>query len=116
MSRQARRFDPVNRCIYCGNTNVAGLTREHIVPIGLGGGLILPKASCCKCQDVIKAIETRCQRGQLLPYRRQFGLVRHPKELPETTKVRVDGEDRHVDPQEIPNIIILPELIDYPGI
>jgi hypothetical protein len=64
---RGKTFDPVNLCIYCGRSDGL-LTREHILPIGLGGGLILPAASCRACQDITKNIETKCQRGNLLPY------------------------------------------------
>jgi 5-methylcytosine-specific restriction endonuclease McrA len=41
---------PVSACIYCGATEPdTKLTDEHIVPLSLGGTLILPKASCLAC-------------------------------------------------------------------
>jgi hypothetical protein len=111
---RAQTFEPVNQCIYCGG--LVGLTREHILPIGLGGGLILPRASCPACQAITKEIETKCQRGHLLPYRREFGLVRHPHELPKLIPIQIDGHVRLVDPEKVPSFLILPKLLDFPGI
>ncbi len=45
----AHVFDPVGRCIYCGRGPDAKLTKEHIIPYGLNGHLILPAASCEIC-------------------------------------------------------------------
>ena len=50
-------YPPVGRCIYCGETRLAaGVSRfgdEHIIPFALGGDLILPQASCKKCETLI---------------------------------------------------------------
>jgi 5-methylcytosine-specific restriction endonuclease McrA len=49
LSRMRRRhiYDPVGKCIYCRSDRLSGpLTREHIIPESLGGGLELPEASC----------------------------------------------------------------------
>ena len=50
---KARVFPPVGRCIYCGGDGGGTLTKEHIFPAGLGGGLVLPRASCTSCQTEI---------------------------------------------------------------
>src|SRR3954447_14879910 len=44
-----RVYPPVGFCIYCG-TRKGDLRRENIIPFGLGGNLILPKASCRDCE------------------------------------------------------------------
>jgi len=51
----------VSRCIYCG----AGgeLSDEHVIPLGLGGDLILPSSSCATCRDLTSKFEGRVLRG-----------------------------------------------------
>lgn len=44
------RFGPIGRCIYCRATG--SLTDEHVIPDGLGGNLILAKASCKDCAAI----------------------------------------------------------------
>lgn len=50
-------YPPVGRCIYCGATTLpAGVERfgdEHIIPLALGGNLILQEAACRKCEKII---------------------------------------------------------------
>jgi hypothetical protein len=113
---RSHTFEPANRCIYCGDT--VGLTREHVIPIGLGGGYILPKASCGQCQKITRDFETICQRKHLLSYRLEHGLVRHLDEVSETTEVLVGSEkqSKHFDRKDVPSIMMLPDLRDRPGI
>jgi hypothetical protein len=60
-----QRYAPVGRCIYCGRTEPP-LSREHIIPYGLDGDLILPKASCSDCSAITGRFEGTCLRGVLL--------------------------------------------------
>lgn len=66
------QFKPVSSCIYCGNKD--DLTDEHIIPYGLGGHLILPKASCKPCAVITSQFEQRLLRGYWWPLRRIFKL------------------------------------------
>jgi HNH endonuclease len=43
-------------CIYCQVTD-ATLTREHIVPLSIGGQHTIERASCLKCADITKRFE-----------------------------------------------------------
>ena len=57
-------YDPVGRCIYCG-AGAAGdidLGDEHIIPLSLAGQLILPAASCHKCERITSGIEDYCAK------------------------------------------------------
>ncbi len=63
----------VGRCIYCGSTE--NLSKEHIVPYGLNGELLLLKASCQSCQEITSVFE-----GHVL--RQQFLLARSVLKLP----------------------------------
>lgn len=56
-------YPPVRRCIYCGTTTIpAGEKRfgdEHIIPLALGGNLILRESTCRKCEKIInQEVET----------------------------------------------------------
>lgn len=101
--RLPHRFDPVGRCIYCGAEPPVPLTTEHIIPQGLGGGLILPSASCDTCRIITQKIEERCLRWSLLPYRLLTGLVQRPHEISE--KVR-----------QAPRFLLVPVFSEPPGI
>jgi hypothetical protein len=104
-SRQfPKRFEPVGICIYCGATSPTPLTQEHIIPQGLGGGLILPKSSCDPCRRITQKIEETCLRNMsLLAYRLKADLVGHPHEiLPHA--------------RQQPHFLLLPVLESAPGI
>ena len=49
-------------CIYCG-TKDGPLSREHIVPLSLGGHHVIEQASCEKCADITKRFEQDVARG-----------------------------------------------------
>lgn len=63
------RLKPVFTCIYCGS-NGNNLSDEHIMPFGLNGDRILPKASCANCSKVTCKIENACLR-------QYFGNIRN---------------------------------------
>jgi len=116
---KARVFPPVGRCIYCGGDGRGTLTKEHIFPSGIGGGLVLPRASCTDCQTEIHAFETICMRQTLLPYRKAAGLIRHPNDLPARVPLTFDLELK--GPTQValdvhPGVVVLPGLRDLPGI
>lgn len=100
-------YAPVGCCIYCGTT-AGELTKEHIVPFGLGGNLILPKASCRDCATVTGGVEHFCLRPMLGPFRIRLALpTRRPEERPSALPIefiRVDGrrEQKTVGAQEVP--------------
>lgn len=77
-------YDPVGRCIYCGlDGEEGGLGDEHMVPFALGGTLILPKASCRRCEGITSAFEGRCARTMYGTFRIRMGVpTRRPKDRP----------------------------------
>ncbi len=94
----SKRYPPVGRCIYCGNSG-GPLTDEHIVPLGLGGNLVLPKASCKACQDITRDIEGVCLGKMLGPFRVRVDTPsrrrkKRPKELT-TSVLYLDRSIRH---------------------
>ena len=44
----------VGQCIYCGSEPIG---EEHIIPQGVGGTLVLGKASCGDCEETINRFE-----------------------------------------------------------
>ena len=49
---------PIGCCLYCGaNDADTKLSREHIIPDGIGGILVLPRASCERCAKEINQFE-----------------------------------------------------------
>ena len=86
--RNATRVKPVGLCIYCGKTE--GLTEEHVVPFALGGNLILPNASCTKCNNITSAFELRVLRGFMGDARVAGEFpTRHPKDRPTTIQIGI---------------------------
>jgi len=83
-------FDPANICIYCGATEPdTKLTTEHIIPLSLGGTMVLPKASCLKCADETKRIEGYAGRHVFQDVRIIHGFpTRRPKERPSHLPLR----------------------------
>jgi hypothetical protein len=98
-------YAALERCIYCGERNlppgVARFSDEHIIPLSLGGNLILPEASCETCARTInKGIET-------VVAHQEWGLLRRKRDFPTrnrkarresktVTLRRVDGSEMQI--------------------
>jgi hypothetical protein len=103
-------YEPVGSCIYCGATE--NLTREHIVPRGLKGTLILPDASCRDCATITGRIENLCLRHMMGRFRRRIG-IKSKKAQPASLPLKItmaDGseEERSVPISDLPTAISLP--------
>jgi hypothetical protein len=89
----------VDACIYCGSGD--GLTDEHIIPLGLGGNLVFPKASCLACNKVTSRFEERVLRGHMSEVRAVANLpTRRKKKRPTSVRtefIQADGSRKHVD-------------------
>ena len=87
------RYTAVGQCIYCGRSDLpSGVRRfgdEHIVPLALNGGLILPEASCRPCERTInKSIENRLLSEEWAHFRAKYGLpTRRPKRRAKTVSL-----------------------------
>jgi hypothetical protein len=89
------RSDPANICIYCGAKE--GLSKEHVVPLALGGNLILPSASCTKCAAITSDLEGKVLRGFMHDSRAVGGFpTRRPKERPKVIHYQVEREDNFI--------------------
>jgi hypothetical protein len=62
----------IGKCIYCGS--IADLSREHIVPLGLGGRWLLLKASCRRCGAITSQFEQNVLRNLWGPARAALNL------------------------------------------
>lgn len=100
-SLPTKAYGPVGRCIYCGATEWSAqqprkLGDEHIVPEGLGGGLVLPEASCKTCEAVTSAVELEWLRGAYYTARVQKGLGKKRKRPPRFLPLQVNRDGKTV--------------------
>lgn len=106
-------YQPVGRCIYCGNTT--DLTVEHVIPYGFGGRIELPESSCRKCCKLTSAFEHTCLRTMYGPLRLLYDLpsrrkTKRPDKLP--LKVKQTASDdwtyTEVAQEKYPFLILFP--------
>lgn len=107
----------IGKCIYCGSTD--NLTREHIVPRGLGGPWLLLKASCKKCAKVTSGFERGVLGEFFILVRTKLGLPTYrPKNRPKTFPflVTIGGKEKvlEVPVSDCPTLFMMPEL-EKPG-
>lgn len=99
----AEKYEPVNRCIYCGSTD--NLSDEHIIPYGLqprGGDWFLPKASCARCADITKRFEGLCLQGTLGPLRTKLNLKSRNKSKTSVETSINYREDGRIEKANVP--------------
>lgn len=120
MIMKARTYQPIGYCIYCNATG-GKLSKEHIIPLGLNGNLILPEASCDDCSKVTSRFERTCLRDMMGPLRLRLKLkTRHkkdrPKELP-VLFIDKDGNEEIIDvPVDKLPLLCLGARLPPPGI
>ena len=89
-----KQFSPLNICMYCGSKE--NLTKEHIVPFGLGGPGAIPSSSCKICAKKTSKFERHVLRGPMWGLRAHLGIKsRRPKDMPKTLPIiliKNDGE------------------------
>jgi hypothetical protein len=68
----SKLYQPLNRCAYCGS--IGKLSKEHIIPFGLGSDLILPKGSCEDHRKATSNVENFVLRKYLCPLRSYLSL------------------------------------------
>jgi hypothetical protein len=87
-AQPARTYGPVGHCVYCGSTHQ--LSDEHIIPLGLGGRLVLPQSSCSSCSAKTTKFERTCLRTMYGPLRLLYGLPsRRKNSRPETLQLKI---------------------------
>ncbi len=103
----------IGECIYCGSKT--NLTREHIVPYGLGGQWIIHGGSCQECAKITSAFEEDVLRNHLAEYRATLGLPTYRKKnRPKRFDFQLlrDGQSVKVSLPvgECPSLIIMPHF------
>jgi hypothetical protein len=108
------QYSPVGYCIYCGEEK--NLSKEHIVPFGLSGSAVLPKASCSSCTQKTKKFEEEILRGPLWSVRvfRHLKSRRKHSEAPRLYPLTVmkDGKEETIELpiEEYPILLHFPEF------
>jgi hypothetical protein len=118
MGNEKQTGGTVGQCIYCGSLD--DLTREHIIPYGLSGTLVLNGSSCKTCASETSKLERRLLRGHWWPYRQFLGLRSRSagEEIPDLKVVvkRSDGTETEARlPMEKQSVAMILEL-DPPSI
>ncbi|MEQ8199787.1 MAG: hypothetical protein ABRQ24_00025 [Syntrophomonadaceae bacterium] len=107
------RTDPIGSCIYCGSQD--DLTDEHVIPYGISGQLILPKASCKKCAGITSAFEGTILGG-FMNKARIVGKypTRRPKKRSTTLPLEINRsgnwETVELPIEDHPGLMMLPRL------
>jgi len=68
----SKHYRPLNRCAYCPSTEE--LSKEHIIALGLGSDLVLPRASCEAHRKATSKVEDFVLRKYLCPLRSHLSL------------------------------------------
>lgn len=80
-------YPPVGHCIYC-DSPTTDLGDEHIIPFALNGGMVLPKASCHRCEKIIQPYEMTVARRIFGHFRIKHNVqTRNKRQRPETMKI-----------------------------
>ena len=118
-SSKDAHVEKVGRCIYCVDVQTEGLSKEHVMPFGMGGGIILRDGCCAKHKAAIDPFENHVVQ-------KQFGPVRHIHGMPSRNDrpthypglVKRNGFIRKEDvPLEFfPDILVLPTFTKPPTI
>lgn len=113
-------YPAVNVCIYCRANR--DLSDEHIIPFGMGGRLVLPKASCRTCSKITSEIERTCLRKMYGPLRLLYGLPsRRTKDRPSSLPLKVrrrEGDEWSIAlvPQERYPFLVTFPYFSIPGL
>lgn len=107
------RLPAPGSCIYCGSSDT--LSDEHVIPLGLGGRLVLTDASCQACSRITSAFERKVLRGFMGPARITANFpTRRKKSRPASRSVsllRGTTYEEVIGPSgEVPALLQLPTL------
>jgi hypothetical protein len=119
--RRERDREGCGGCIYCNETPITPLTKEHIIPESLGGNLIIESASCDACAQQTHAFEGHACDA-MRPVRRQLGLPQkrrgakgRERRGAERFVLRLDSHKVKVPIEEFP-ALLMSLVFPYPGI
>jgi hypothetical protein len=118
MGESKRRKLGVAECIYCQSRE--NLSDEHVLPYGLGGTLVLSRASCLDCASKTGKLEQRLLRGHWWPYRKKLSLqTRNPTAQAAEIKVSILKTDGPILTGHMPldsNVAAMVFYFDPPSI
>lgn len=109
----------IGKCIYCGS--IDNLTDEHLIPLSLGGTVILLDGSCKECQKATHAIEGHVAGRMFKALRVHHQLpTRRPKDRPKELIVLHGSAPERSTPVAIavgdaPGIVVFP-IFDVPSL
>ena len=111
-------YAPLDRCLYCAETE--NLSKEHIIPLGFGGELVVPRASCTVHQKATCKVEDFVLRKYLCALRSHLGLPsRNPLHRPDgyMLKLRRGAHSwkRKVKLADHPGLVRFMMFVDPPG-
>jgi hypothetical protein len=119
-------YKPVWFCIYCSDGVVRDATKqklsaEHVIPFGLGGHQILPRASCKRCARITGMVEETCQHMILGSTRIRLNMpTRSPASRPTHLTKVFQHRDGRLESQVVPSSefpLVIPGLkLPTPGI
>jgi hypothetical protein len=112
--QNSRVIESFGRCIYCGSDEPP-LFREHVIPRGIGGALIILRASCTSCADITKRFEQSCLRTNFGHHRLKTGFKSyHKSETPDKLPIKVINANKIVTEElplsEHPFVLYMPRL------
>lgn len=108
------RSRKIGKCIYCGRNDIK-LSKEHIIPYGLGGGYTLLEASCSNCAHMTSNFEKHALREIYLSARSFYNLNSRHGKLPEEGEILIkeNGKDKLIK-YPIKRYGALISLLGYP--
>jgi hypothetical protein len=117
------RLDAIGKCIYCGNED-GPLDREHIIPESMGGGLILPRATCPCGPKRTHGFEGKVVNQVFQETRRQLG-IRGKKRKRTADELLLSVQEGFADPfnlattrkveiKDHPSMLIIPRIRPLP--
>lgn len=111
--RETVKANPANICIYCGSKE--NLTKEHVIPLALGGLFVLPNSSCQNCSKITSAFELKVLRGFMRDARTTGNFpTRRPKERPKSLSLEIEDngvfEEIEIISHKHPGFLHLPIL------
>ncbi len=101
-------YPAVGHCIYCGAREYepgrgSKLHEEHIIQFSLNGNLVLPEASCRKCEKETHKYEGVVARTLFGNFRMRHNLwTRRPKDRPKHIKINTKLSDGTQGTADIP--------------
>jgi hypothetical protein len=110
---------PQSKCIYCGSAAPRG--EEHIIPLCIGGKLVIPDASCRKCERTTSRVEDACFKAMFDASRPHIGLKgRNQKRIPNRTSVTIQQSEislrKKVALHEHPGMLLMFGIDRPPGL